>query len=55
MKTKICALCKKEDHVMFRIQIKKGKIWIFVCEMCCKKSQSLPEYRYGGTWKGERH
>ena len=55
MKTKICALCKKEDNVMFRIQIQKGKIWIFVCEMCCKKSQPLPEYRYGGTWKGDRH
>jgi hypothetical protein len=55
MKTKICALCKKEDDVMYRIKITKGKLWIFVCEACCKTSQKLVDYVYGGTWKGYRH
>ncbi len=52
MKTKICALCSIESSVMYRIQITKGKIWIFVCGDCCIKSQSLEQYKYGGTWKG---
>jgi protein-arginine kinase activator protein McsA len=55
MKTKICAICKIEETTLFRVQIEQGKIWIFVCETCCKKSQHLPHYRYGGTWKGYRH
>jgi hypothetical protein len=55
MKTKICAICKKEDDVMYRIKITKGKLWIFVCEACCKTSQKLVDYAYGGTWKGYRH
>jgi transposase-like protein len=52
MKTKICTLCKQENRVMYRIKIAKGKLWIFVCESCCKSSQNLPDYSYGGTWKG---
>jgi hypothetical protein len=55
MKTKICALCEIEDTTLFRVQIQKGKIWLFVCASCCKKVQILPDYRYGGTWKGYRH
>lgn len=34
---------------MYRIQLKKGKVWVFVCEACCLVAQKLPEYRYGGT------
>jgi protein-arginine kinase activator protein McsA len=55
MKTKTCELCKLEETILYRIQIKKGKDWIFVCETCCKKSQNLAQYKYGGTWKGKRH
>jgi transposase-like protein len=55
MKTKVCTLCKKEDTVMYRIKITKGKLWIFVCEGCCKNSQKGTDYTYGGTWKGYRH
>ncbi len=55
MKTKICASCNKEESVMYRVQIQKGKTWIFVCESCCKKLQRGAYYRYGGTWKGARH
>jgi hypothetical protein len=55
MKTKLCAICKKEESVMYRVKITKGKLWIFVCTACCKASQSLPNYVYGGTWKGDRH
>ena len=52
MKAKVCALCKIEASLMYRIQIEKGKIWIFVCKDCCIKSQVLENYKYGGTWKG---
>ena len=55
MKTKICELCKKEETTLFRVQIQKGKTWIFVCEDCCNQVKNQPEYRYGGTWKGYRH
>ncbi|MEC4005330.1 hypothetical protein OX283_011740 [Flavobacterium sp. SUN052] len=55
MKTKNCDLCKVNEIVLYRIQVQKGKAWIFVCETCCEKSKKLENYKYGGTWKGERH
>lgn len=55
MKTKTCATCKNESSVMYRIQVQKGKTWIFVCTDCLKKHQQGQYYRYGGTWKGVRH
>ena len=51
-KTKICELCKKPKTTMYRVQIAKGKLWIFVCTKCCIEVKSLEHYRYGGTWKG---
>lgn len=41
--------------VLYRIQVKKGKTWIFVCDDCIKAHKTNPNYRYGGTWKGKRH
>lgn len=55
MKTKICALCKVEASVLYRVKLSKGKLWIFICETCCKKVKNDPDYTYGGTWKGNRH
>lgn len=55
MKTKICEICKNEDSTLFRVQVEKGKTWIFVCGICCLKVKDLAHYRYGGTWKGYRH
>ncbi|WMN06757.1 hypothetical protein [Marivirga arenosa] len=55
MKTKLCPSCNLEYDVMYRIQQRKGKDWIFVCKNCLPKYQSLADYRYGGTWKGYRH
>lgn len=55
MKIKNCDICKIQESILFRIQIQKGKIWIFVCKSCCEKSQKLENYKYGGTWKGNRH
>ena len=52
MKYKVCTLCKKEESLMFRIKVGKGKAWIFVCESCCKESKKIENYVYGGTWKG---
>jgi hypothetical protein len=55
MKIKICDICKKHEIVLFRIQIKKGKEWLFVCKLCCENSKKSENYKYSGTWKGERH
>ena len=55
MKTKKCKICKLDESVLFRIQIVKGKNWIFVCKTCCDKSKISENYKYGGTWKGSRH
>lgn len=55
MKAKNCALCKNEATTLYRVQLTKGKIWVFVCANCCNKVKTEPGYRYGGTWKGERH
>ncbi|WP_170254788.1 hypothetical protein [Phaeodactylibacter luteus] len=55
MKTKDCALCGKPGEVMFRVQLGKGKPWVFVCKPCCEAEREKPGYRYGGTWKGARH
>lgn len=55
MKTKPCATCKQEHTTLYRVQLQKGKLWVFVCEACCIKAKSNPHYRYGGTWQGYRH
>jgi len=55
MKTKICAICSKEETTLYRIQIEKGKLWIFVCTACCNAVKTKEQYKYGGTWKGYRH
>jgi hypothetical protein len=55
MKTKTCELCAIEATLMFRIQLKQGNQWIFVCKPCCEKSQNVRDYKYGGTWNGKRH
>jgi hypothetical protein len=55
VKTKICAICQQEDYVMYRIRITANRQWLFCCKSCTEKKQSLPDYLYGGTWKGNRH
>lgn len=55
MKSKNCDLCTREEATLYRIQIKKGKTWIFVCASCCDAAKSKTHYKYGGTWKGSRH
>jgi RNase P subunit RPR2 len=52
MKTKICATCNEPHVVLYRVQINLGKEWLFCCKNCTEKHQSLPYYKYGGTWKG---
>ena len=55
MKTKVCEICNQDEIVLFRIQITKGKTWIFVCKTCCEKSKKLENSKYGGTWKGSNN
>ena len=55
MKTKNCELCKAVDSVLFRIQTDAIRQWIFVCKECCIAKKTETKYKYGGTWKGNRH
>ncbi|WP_213521101.1 hypothetical protein [Nonlabens sp.] len=55
MKTKICATCQKQDTLMYRVQIDANKQWVFCCKSCTEQYQSIADYKYGGTWKGNRH
>lgn len=51
-RTKLCEVCKQEFDVMFRIQYKNPKKWIFSCEKCLLEvKKNNPLYKYGGTWK----
>ena len=52
MRIKHCAICKKDFSIMYRINYKSIKEWVFTCENCLnivKKDNS--HYIYGGTWK----
>ena len=52
-RTKMCARCNGEESVMFRVQHKPGKTWVFLCKPCVEAVKvDNPFYRYGGTWKG---
>jgi hypothetical protein len=55
MKLKKCETCSEEVDTAYRIQIKKGKLWVFVCAVCLPVYQAGNFYSYGGTWKGYRH
>ena len=55
MKTKLCELCSIAESVLFRIQTAATKNWIFVCKNCCIANKTENGYKYGGTWKGNRH
>lgn len=55
MKTKPCARCEKPTAVAYRFQISPIPAWRFACPDCLPSEQAKPGYRYGGTWKGDRH
>jgi hypothetical protein len=48
-------LCSQAAATLYRVQIKTGKEWIFICEACLVHAKLLPQYKYGGTWQGSRH
>ena len=51
-RVKYCAICNIDYDVMFRVQYKHPKEWVFVCQECLNKVKpNNPNYRYGGTWK----
>lgn len=54
MSTKTCAMCRLEERLLYRVQLRKGLEWVFICTPCCLIAKANPEYRYGGTWKGGR-
>lgn len=53
-KTKLCDQCQEATSVAFRVRLSKNKDWVFVCKLCCEKASALPDYQYGGTWKGQK-
>ena len=53
LRMKKCECCQKKFNVMYRIQYKANKHWVFVCEKCLIEVKfNNNHYRYGGTWKG---
>jgi hypothetical protein len=42
MKTKFCTLCQMEATILYRVQVTKGKDWIFICANCCNKVKIEP-------------
>ena len=53
-RTKLCQHCHSLITVAFRVRLAQNPDWIFVCKPCCEKAAVLPNYQYGGTWKGLR-
>ncbi|MEL6557057.1 MAG: hypothetical protein AAFQ94_02670 [Bacteroidota bacterium] len=53
---KLLAKLKKSlDPVSKKKGFQPAKEWFFVCQSCLPDFQKLPDYKYGGTWKGYRH
>ncbi len=42
LKTKICDLCQMKATILYRVQLNKGKGWVFVCTDCCNKVKIEP-------------
>ena len=52
MRKKKCEKCKKDFRIMFRVQYKPDKNWVFLCTDCVAEvKRDNEDYRYGGTWK----
>ena len=52
MKKKECEKCKKNFRIMYRVQYKSDKIWVFLCNDCAiEVRRDNEDYRDGGTWK----
>jgi hypothetical protein len=53
MRTKNCEKCNNSYSILYRIQYKLPKKWIFACENCLiRVKKDNQNYVYGGTWKG---
>ena len=53
MAKKECGKCAKAYRLMYRVQYKPIKEWVFLCNDCViEVRRDNEDYRYGGTWKG---
>lgn len=51
-RVKLCKQCNMDFPVMYRLQYKNPKEWVFVCKDCLPGiKKNNPAYTYGGTWK----
>jgi hypothetical protein len=49
---KPCKVCNIDFSIMYRVQYKNPKEWVFVCKECLLNvKKENPNYKYGGTWK----
>jgi hypothetical protein len=49
---KNCTICKVDFSIMYRVQYKIPKGWVFVFKECLiNVKKDNPNYAYGGTWK----
>jgi hypothetical protein len=55
-KTKVCAVCRAETDVAYRVRMNATRLWVFICYACLDRVKpGNPHYVYGGTWKSSRH
>jgi hypothetical protein len=56
IRQKACENCGVVSGTLYRIQSEQSSTWQLVCPECRRQAESLPGYRYGGTWKAvKRH
>jgi hypothetical protein len=54
MAKKECEKCAKAYRLMYRVQYKPIKEWVFLCNDCViEVRKDNEDYRYGGTWKAK--
>ena len=53
MRKKNCEICNNSYSILYRIQYKLPKKWLFTCKNCIVKvKKGNQNYVYGGTLKG---
>lgn len=51
---KTCEHCQIISSSLYRVLHDATCKWALVCNGCRLKVESLPFYRYGGTWKSDK-
>ncbi|MEE2641617.1 MAG: hypothetical protein VX768_13400 [Planctomycetota bacterium] len=55
VREKLCHSCSLSAGILYRVRIRAGGEWLFVCRGCLQKVRPAnPDYQYGGTWKKKK-